>query len=218
VTSNEKIVELITRHVLHDGEQVDRVKNWPDGVAVTTSVFRHLVAGSEQAAWTISREPWVNDIVLAERDDLIVEGQNQRFGFLLLDDGTDIYLNDQAAVSALGRRLADGMNPSGYAEILVAFHPYTSAFCAVLTESDELRRVLGRPDLPDVDPIRLQQAPDGVRLTFSSFARYRLVGAQELLDLLAWTVDVPAGEPARWTSRPTVTGLRLDPAGDVPQP
>jgi hypothetical protein len=217
VTSNEKIVELIARNVLQEGEQVVRVKNWPDGVAVTTTVLRHLVAGSEQAAWTISREPWVDDVVIAERDDLIVEGQPERFGFLLLDDGADIYLNDPAAVSELGRRLADGMDPSGYAEILVAFHPYTSAYCAVLTESDELRRVLGRPDLPDVDPIRLQQAPDGVRLTFSSFARYRLVGAQELLDLLAWTVDVPAGEPARWTSRPTVTGLRLDPAGGVPQ-
>ena len=216
MTSNEKIVELIARHVLQEGEQVVRVKNWPDGVAVTTTVLRHLVAGSEQAAWTISREPWVDDVVIAERDDLIVEGQPQRFGFLLLDDGTDIYLNDPAAVSELGRRLPDEMDPSGYAEILVAFHPHTSAHCAVLTESDELRRDLGRPDLPDVDPIRLQQAPDGVRLTFSSFARYRLVGPQELLDLLAWTVDVPAGEPARWTSRPTVTGLRLDPAGGVP--
>lgn len=217
MTSNEKIVELIERHVLQEGEQVSGVKNWPDGVAVATTVLRHLVAGSEQAAWTISREPWVDDVVIAERDDLIVEGRSQRFGFLLLDDDADIYLNDPAAVSELGRRLTDGMDPSGYAEILVAFHPYTSAYCAVLTESDELRRVLGRPDLPDVDAIRLQRTPDGVRLTFSSFARYRLVGAQELLDLLAWTVDVPTGEPARWTSRPTVTGLRLDPAGSVPR-
>jgi hypothetical protein len=217
VTSNEKIVELIVRHVLQDGEQVARRKNWPDGVAVTTTVLRHFVAGSEQAAWTISRERWVDDVVIAERDDLIVEGQPQRFGFLLLDDGTDIYLNDPAAVSELGRRLPDGMDPSGYAEILVAFHPYTSAYCAVLTEPDELRRVLGRPDLPDVDPIQVQQAPDGLTLTFSSFAQYRLVGPQELIDLLAWTVDVPSGEPARWTSRPTVTGLRLDPAGGVPQ-
>jgi hypothetical protein len=217
VTSNEKIVELIVRHVLQDGEQVARGKNWPDGVAVTTTVLRHFVAGSEQAAWTISRERWVDDVVIAERDDLIVEGQPQRFGFLLLDDGTDIYLNDPAAVSELGRRLPDGMDPSGYAEILVAFHPYTSAYCAVLTEPDELRRVLGRPDLPDVDPIQVQQAPDGLTLTFSSFAQYRLVGPQELIDLLAWTVDVPSGEPARWTSRPTVTGLRLDPAGGVPQ-
>jgi len=216
VTSNEKIVELIVRHVLQDGEQVARVKNWPDGVAVTTTVLRHFVAGSEQA-WTISREPWVDDVVIAERDDLIVEGQPQRFGFLLLDDGTDIYLNDPAAVAELGRRLPDGMDPSGYAEILVAFHPYTSAYCAVLTEPDELRRVLGRPDLPDVDPIQVQQAPHGLTLTFSSFAQYRLVGPQELIDVLAWTVDVPAGEPARWTSRPTATGLRLDPAGGVPR-
>lgn len=215
MTSNEKIVELIAGHVLQEGEQVARVKNWPDGVAVTTSVLRHFVAGSEPAAWTISREPWADDVVIAERDDLIVEGESQRFGFLLLDDATDLYLNDAAAVAELGRRLSDGMNPLGYAEILVAFHPYTSAYRAVLTDPDELRRVLGRPDLPDVDPIRLQQASDGVTLTFSSFARYRLVGPQELLDLLAWTVDAPAGEPARWASRPIVTGLRLDPAGGV---
>ncbi len=217
MTSNEKIVELIERHVLQDGERLVRVKNWPDGVAVTTTAQRHLVAGSEQAAWTISREPWADDIVIAERDDLIIEGQPQRFGFLLLRDGTDIYLNDPAAVSELGRRLADGMDPAGYAEILVAFHPYTSADRAVLTEPDELRRALGQPDLPDVEPIRLRETSDGVRLTFSSFARYRLVGPQELLDLLAWTVDVPAGEPARWSSRPTVTGQRLDPASGVPQ-
>lgn len=217
MTSNEKIVELIAEHVLQQGEQVARVKNWPDGVAVTTTVLRHLVAGSEQAPWRISREPWVDDVVIAERDDLVVEGQPQRFGFLLLDDGADVYLNDPAAVSELGRRLTDGMDPLGYAEILVAFHPYTSAHCTVLTGSDELRRVLGRPDLPDVDPVRLQEAPDGVRLTFSSLARYRLVGPQELLDVLAWTVDVPAGEPARWNSRPTVTGLRLDPANGVPR-
>jgi hypothetical protein len=217
VTSNEKIVELIAEHVLQQGEQVVRVKNWPDGVAVTTTAHRHLVAGSEQAAWTISREPWVDDVVIAERDDLIVEGQPQRFGFLLLDDGADICLNDPAAVSELGRRLTDGMDPLGYAEILVAFHPYTSAHSTVLAESDGLRRVLGRPDLPDVDPIRLDEAPDGRRLTFSSVARYRLVGPQELLDVLAWTVDVPAGEPARWSSRPTMTGVRLDPAGGVPQ-
>ena len=217
MTSNERIVELIARHVLQDGEQVTRVKNWPDGVAVTTSALRHFVAGSEQAAWTISREPWVDDVVVAERDDLIVEGQPQRFGFLLVDDGSDIYLNDPAAVSELGRRLSDGLDPSGYAEMLVAFHPYTSAYRAVLTEPDELRRVLGQPDLPDIDPIRLQQAPDGLRLTFSSFAQYRLAGSQELVDLLAWTVDVPTGEPARWTSRPTATALRLNPAGGVPR-
>jgi hypothetical protein len=72
VTSNEKIVELIARHVLQEGEQVVRVKNWPDGVAVTTTVLRHLVADSEQATWTISRELWVDDVVIAERDDLIV--------------------------------------------------------------------------------------------------------------------------------------------------
>jgi hypothetical protein len=150
--------------------------------------------------------------VVVTRDDLIVEGEPERFGFLLLRGGGAIYLNDHAAAAELGRRLADGMDPAGYAEVLVAFHPYSSATRAVLTEPDELRNLFHQASLPDVAPIRLQDSADGLTLTFSSYARYRWPGGPPRLDVVEWNVTVPAGQPASWQSRETATGLQLEDA------
>lgn len=208
-TSNETIIELLQRYVVRPGEQTVRVKHWPDGIALTTEL-RHFVAGPEPADWSISNEQWVDDVVIAIRDDIIIEGQPERFGFVLLAGGGDIYLNDAGAVADLGRRLADGMNPLGYAEILVGFHPYSSATRAVVPESDGLRRAFNRSDLPQVAPLQLRRDPDGVALTFTSYARYsRTPAGAPLLDLTEWTVSVLNGEPASWESRRAVEGIRL---------
>jgi len=216
VTGNEMILDLMKRHVLWEDEEVERVREWPDGLALTTRL-RHFVAGSDPQDWLVSREEWVDDVVVATRDDLIIEGQEERFGFLLLADSGDVYVNDPAAVAELGRRLADGMDPVGYAEILVQFHPYSSAVRAVLTEPDELRSRFGREDLPDVEPPRTERTPGGLTLTFSSSIRYaRTIGGSPLLDLMEWTVKVPNGEPARWESRLVAESIRLDPLGPRP--
>lgn len=208
-TSNEAILDLLDRYVVREGEQTVRVKHWPDGIGLTTEQ-RHFVAGPEPADWSISNEPWVADVVIAIRDDIIIEGEPERFGFLLLSGGGDVYLNDPVAVADLGRRLAADMNPLGYAEILVGFHPYSSAVRAVVPESDGLRRVFDRPDLPDVAPLQVRQDPAGLTLTFCSYARYsRTPAGAPLLDLSEWTVTVPAGQSARWESRRTVEGIRL---------
>ena len=215
MTSNEVILDLIRRHVLWEGEGVERVREWPDGLALTTR-FRHFVAGSEPEDWVVSREEWVDDVVIATRDDLIIHGQSERFGFLLLADGGDIYINDPAAVAELGRRLADGMDPVGYAQLLVQFHPYSSAVRAVVTEPDELRRRFGREDLPDVEPPRTRQTPDGLTLTFSSSTQHARPIVGSLLDLMEWTVTVPPGQPAQWESRLATEGIRLEPLGPRP--
>ncbi len=212
MTSNEVILDLMQRHVLWDGEGVERVRNWPDGVALTTPL-RHFVAGSEPDRWLVSREEWVDDVVVSTRDDLIIEGQAERFGFLLLTGGRDVYVNDPAATAELGGRLADGMDPVAYAQILVQFHPYSSAMRAVLTESDDLRRRFGREDLPDVQPPRIGQTAEGLTLTFSSSTQYvRMLGGAPLLDLTEWTVKVPTGEVAQWESRLVAKEIQLDPA------
>lgn len=211
MTSNETVLDLIKRYVLADGEDIEQVHNWSDGLALTTN-RRHFVAGSEPDQWTVSREPWAADVVVAVRDDLLTHGSMQRFGFLLLSDGSDISLNDEHSVAQLGTRLIDGMDPLGYAEILVEFHPHSSAFRAVLSESDELRRLFSQPELPDVGPIQLERTAHGVICHFSSFARYaRTLGSLPLLDISEWTVEVPAGVPARWTSKRVITGIRLGP-------
>lgn len=209
MTGNAVILDLVKRHVLWDNEPVERVKEWPDGLALTTPL-RHFVAGSEPAEWLLSREDWVADVVIATRDDLVVEGTPERYGFLLLDGGGEVYLNDAAAVADLGRRLAEGMDPIGYAQVLVQFHPYSSATRAVLTEPDEVRRRFGDSALPEVDAPRVRQEPTGLTFTFASSIRYaRSVGGAPLLDLKSWTVEVPNGEPAHWESRFVARELAL---------
>jgi hypothetical protein len=208
-TSNDTIIELLQRYVVREGEQTVRVKHWPDGIALTTEL-RHFVAGPEPADWSISAEPWADDVVIAIRDDIIIEGEPERFGFLLLAGGGDVYLNDAGAVAELGRRLADGMNPVGYAEILVGFHPYSSAKRAVVPEPDGLRSTFNRPDLPEVAPLQMRNDSQGIALSFTSYARYsRTPAGAQLLDLTEWTVTVPPGEQARWESRRAVEGLRI---------
>lgn len=210
MTSNQAILDLMTAHVLAPGEAVERVREWPDGLALTTS-FRHFAGGPEPDAWAVGREAWVRDVVVLTRDDLVVEGQPERFGFLVLASGDDVYVNDPDAVAELGRRLADGMDVLGYAEILVQFHPYSSAVQGVLTGPGELRRRFGRDDLPDLQPPRVRRTSGGLTVSFSSHARYRPIGGSPLLDLEEWTVEVPTGEPARWSARLVAQGIRLDP-------
>jgi hypothetical protein len=214
VTTNEVILDLLGRYVLRAGEGVERVRHWPDGVAVTTSTDRHLVAGSEPASWSVSRGAWVADVVEAIRDDIIVNGGGnpaERHGFLLLADGRDVYLNDATAVAELGRRLEDDLAPTAYAEILAEFHPYTSAVSKVLSTPDQLRLLIGHEDIPDIEPPRVERTPTGLVLTFSSIRQYRWPVEGPLLDLVAWTVRVPPGCPARWESQCVAQRIRLAP-------
>jgi len=211
MAANDTIVDLIKRHVLWDDEPVVRVRNWPDGLALTTD-FRHFVAGSSaRTDWLVGAEDWVDDIVVATRDDLMLEGQRERFGFLLPADGGEIYLNDRAAVALLGRRLADGLDPVAYAEILVQFHPYSSAIRSVLIAPEQLRQFYRQQDLPVIETPAVRQEPDGLHLTFVSSSQYRRPGGAPLLDLTQWSVHVPTDGPAGWTSQLKAKGIQLDP-------
>jgi len=214
VTTNAVIVDLMKRYVLRADEEVERARLWPDGLALTTSIGRHMVAGSEPGAWLVSQEEWVDDVVIADRDDLIVCGGGnppERHAFLLLADGGDVYVNDPAAVAELGRRLAGDINPTAYAELLVEFHPYSSAVRKVLSRPDELRQLIGHEDVPDIEPPRVRQTQAGLLLTFSSTCQYRWPLEGPLLDLMTWTVQVPSGEPAQWKSQLVAQRLPLDP-------
>ena len=185
MTSNAAILDLVRRHVLWAGEEVEHVRDWPDGLALTTS-FRHLAGGPEPDAWAVGRAPWVLDVVVLTRDDLAVEGVPERYGFLLLADGTDVALHDPAAVTELGRRLLEDLDPLAYAEILVQFHPHSSAERGVETDRPPWSR----------------RTPDGLTVGFRSVARHRSARGATLTDRTEWTVEVPVGGPARWSTRP----------------
>lgn len=212
MTSNERIVELMSRYVLAPDEEIVRVRDWSDGIAVT-SARRHFVVGSESSEWAIGREPWVDDVVIATRDDVLVDGQQERYGFLIHADGRAIYLNDRVAVADLGGRCAAGMDPIAFAEILVEFHPYSAAWRRVIVEPDGLQRTFAQRDLPPVEPVRLLKSPLGAVMTFSSFARHRRADGTAELDILRWTVEIPPEQPARWKCVPYISQLELEPQG-----
>jgi hypothetical protein len=208
---NVKFLDLLRRHELQRRESVVHVRLWPDGAALTTSLGRHFVIGSESDDWLISKEDWVSDVAIAIRDDIIVDG-GIRSAFLLLTDGDDVYVNDERAVAELGRRLHQGMNPTAYAQLLAQFHPFTTADCLVLTVGGQLRARLG-PGLPDNEPVRLLRTKTGLLLTFDMVVQYlrsrKYPASSWKLDVKRWTVTVPDDGPAHWSSRLVAEGIRL---------
>jgi hypothetical protein len=214
VTANQTTVELLQRHVLWPNEEIVRVRNWPDGVAVATQ-HRHFAAGSECADWLVGRAEWVDDMIVAVRDDIVVHGQPERFGFLICRDGRTLYVNDPATLAALGQRVPDQLDAVAYAELVVQFHHYTSALQRLLVHPDDLQKRYMRTDLPEAEPFRTVTETDGMRLTFISCAQYRRPLLGSLLDVSEWTVTIPTDQPARWEFRPVATAIPLDPPDSI---
>lgn len=198
--------DLLRRHVLWPGEGIESASD-----AVVATALRRFAVAAEREDWLVGAETWVADVIVATRTDLLVHGQPERFGFLLLADGGEVYVNDADALAALGARLPDGLDPVAYAELLVQFHPYSSAVRTVLVGADDLRQQHDRAGLPAVTPFRTDATDGEVRLTFTSSIRYRRPLIGTLVDLADWTVTVPAAGPARWMSRLTAQGI---PVGD----
>lgn len=202
------LTDLMTSHVLDGDETITDFEERPDGATVATE-HRRFTVTYEPDRWAVGREPWLSDLVIATRDDVHVHGQPERFGFLIPTGAEEIFVNDADAVARLGANLLDGMHPVGYAELLVQFHPYSSATRNVLVATDDLREMFALADLPDVTPLELAHDGDAATLTFESCVRYRRPGTLALLDIYEWRVDVPAGGPAAWTSQLAVEGIVL---------
>lgn len=202
------MLDLLRTHLLWEDETVGDVTEWPDGWRVRTSAREYTIG--PETEWRIVAEPWVEELLMAVREDIRIIGGGARStdGLLRLTDGSTVYLNDAAAVAELGRRLLDGMDPVAYAEILVEFHPWTAARRAPLVDPQDLRRRYDRQDLPLVAVPALVLTSGGAELVFSSYRQYALgLGGELLLDIVEWRVVVPADGPATWTNRTTIEGL-----------
>jgi hypothetical protein len=210
VLSNASVEGLLSRHVLYDDEGIDQIESAEDRVTVSTRIRRFTVR-SELGEWLVGRESWVSDFVVATRADLHVQGQPERFGFLLpTNAGPEVYVNDVDAMAHLGTALPDSIDTLAYAELLVQFHPYTSAIATLLTQTDDLRQLFGLDGLPDVRPFEIERAAEGVTLTFSSCVRYRMPASFPQLDVFDWRVTAGPGRPADWESAVVAEGLSLD--------
>jgi hypothetical protein len=200
--TNSLMIDLLRRHVLWPGEQIERIKEWPGDVAVAVTTDQRYFRMKPDTRMSVGQVPWASGLVIATRGDLEYEGLPETEGILLLADGASVHLNDPQAVAQLGRQLGSDLDPVAFAEVLVAWHPWTTAATSLLLEPDQLRHELDRPDLPTFAPPVLRAVDGGVVLTFfSSMLHARDLGANTLLTVYEWTVLVPTGSPARWERR-----------------
>jgi hypothetical protein len=200
--TNDVLIDLLRRHVLQPGEQIERTKEWPGDIAVAVTTNQRYFRVKPDTSMLASQSPWVSGLVIATRGDLEYEGLPETDGILVLADGASVYLNDPAAVAELGRWLESDLDPVAFAEILVAWHPWTTAATEVIVEPDQVQRALDRSDLPTFEPPTISPIDGGLVLTFfSSMLHARDLGANTLLTVYEWTVLIPTGEPARWERR-----------------
>ena len=193
--------------MLWPGERIEAVNDWPDEIGVEVTTSQREFSVDVDRRMLLGRALWAAGVIVATRGDLEYEGLPETTGVLLLDDGNSVLLSDPDAVAELGRRLASDLDPATFAEVLVAWHPWTTAATEVILQPDQLRRSLARPDLPTFGPPALRQVDGGLVLTFfSSMLHARDLGANTLLTVYEWTVLVPTGGPARWERR--VSGRR----------
>ena len=207
--TNDVLLDLLRRHVLWPGERINAVKDWPGEVGVEVTTNQRYFSVDLDKRMLVGRAPQVTGVMIATRGDLEYEGLPEKEGILVLADGTSVYLNDPAAVAELGRWLESDLDPVAFAEILVAWHPWTTAATEVIAEPDQVQRALDRSDLPTFEPPTISPIDGGLVLTFfSSMLHARDLGANTLLTVYEWTVLIPTGEPARWERRTVLDAVR----------
>ncbi len=204
-------VRLVRRYLVTGPNERLDITVLSDAVAVR-SRWMDLLVREPRQPYTIQREPWVARVVEASRDDLLTRGRTPVDAFLITREGDIHHLNDAADVAVLARRLRDGMAPKALAEILVWFHPWTSAAVGLVESASTLREQFPEvANLPTVDEPRVTVAGDDLLLAFYSWVRYtHVLGGDFFLRVARWTVTVPPAGPAIWQS--------VDIASDIPLP
>jgi hypothetical protein len=203
VIDNEILVELFDRHVRFDGEGVQNVTTWPDSLGVVVETAGRLVSiRIDRDFLLVAREPWVDVLVVVEREDLLSHGQHETDAIVVGVDGRGYHLNDPSVVAELGRRVGTDLSPVAFAEILVTYHPWSVARRELVSDADHFSTRLGITAGPAVRPLAEFQPNDGTALEFFSTAVYApTIGAPLLCDVYQWRVDIPRGSKAVWARR-----------------
>ncbi|GAA5188665.1 hypothetical protein GCM10023322_39860 [Rugosimonospora acidiphila] len=217
----DRIAGAIQRFVMHPEERVTKVYDLRERVVVLADDVRYEAF---PARWRIQDEAWVDDALLVFTS-LGVTHLELYYGLLFERDGGEHFLNDRVVLAGLGARLATGLDPLAYAELLAALYTDDKGERAV-HRSGRPGYLIDEPEefwsrYPEVDP-GLISAPvvrregDTTVLEFLSSRRHP-VGLTLLLDVVAWTVTVPDGGPATWTRRSVVRRQPLRPRRASPR-
>jgi hypothetical protein len=213
----DQVVAAMQQFVLEPGERLEKRRDHPDSLTVTTSQFSYKAAPAE---WSIGRQRWVAGAVRIVADS----GMNNfaiTYGLVFEHAGPVWYLNDVDTMRALGGRVGPDLEPMAYAELLAELYsgrridgPVVSPYAATpLHQAGELVRDVGPflsrysfvdPSLVDRPTLR----PDGDRIQLDFFScHYYLLEVSAALDIIEWTVAAGGGHDATWTRRYVVERL-----------
>jgi hypothetical protein len=209
------LVELVRRFVLYQDEPIVWSRQFPDGPAVAVETTDRSFMVSVVRDWLlVEQAPWVAAVVVASRMDQVVEGAVLKFPFLVQSDGTAVDLDDARAVAALGMRLHRGdLDVAAYAELLVQCQ-WPGGWNARLVLDPVAWRgeYPAEAKLPQVEGMRTWREAGSLWIRFfGSRENTVVVGGRSVLDVAAWSVRAPVGEPATWAIRPVAEAVPVLP-------
>jgi hypothetical protein len=211
----ELLVDLARRFLLRDDEAIGWRKDFPDGPTVDIETADRSFSIRVVRGWLrIEQVPWVEAVVVAQRDDQDLEGPPPNEVILVLGDGTAVHLNVPHAAAALATRLHRAeLDAEAYAEVLVQCQwPGGWSKRLVL---DPVRWRAEYPAEAPLPPVAAPRTwPDDGDLCLSFFASREsaeAVGGRSVLDVAEWSVRAPADAPATWQLRAVVAAAPLMP-------
>lgn len=209
------LTDLVRRFILFDDETIVWVKHYPDGPALAVETTAQILSVEVVRNWLwVEKAPWVEAVVVASRQDQVVEGPPLKDVFLVQTDGTPIDLADRQAVAALGMRLHRGdLEMAWYADLLVQCQWPGGWSARVVTDPDAWRADYpAQAKLPPVEAMRTSQDDGALRARFFASREHTVVvGGRSVLDVAAWSVRAPENQPATWQLRPVAEAVPLLP-------
>lgn len=165
----EWLWDLARRFILFEDESIVWSKEFADGPGLHFETDGRSFTVELAKGWLrVEQAPWLAAVVVATRDDVLIDGPSPTHLFLMQNDGTEIELGDPAAVAALGSRLhRDELYPVAYAELLV--HSEWPGGWRAQPVTDPMAWRLDYPaeaKLPAVEPIRTTGEDGGLRIRF----------------------------------------------------
>ncbi|MEV6905851.1 hypothetical protein [Amycolatopsis sp. NPDC051071] len=209
----DQCVELFQKHLMYKDERVEKAFIGASG--------RELFLSTNNGDFSLRLTPgflriggaeWVRQLLVVTDESIQAAGRPQEEVLVICHDGSVLHVNAEPVAAELGRRLYDDdLDPAAFAEILVKFHPWSSAWCDVITEPDRVRKEWGYPEIPDVAVPRVSRQGTGLRLSFHSSGIYQHGRASaRMLKISSWTANIWRDQPARWQSELVVRDIMLD--------
>jgi hypothetical protein len=209
------LIDLMRRFVLFSDERIVWSRAFPEGPATALETTDRLFMVQVVRDWLlVEQAPWVAAVVVAQREDQVVEGAPPQYTFLVQRDGSAIFLDDPQAVAAIGRRLHHGdLDVTTYAELLVRCQwPGGWSKRLVLDPVAWRGQYPTEAKLPQVEAVRTSSEDGALRIRFfASRENTVVVGGRPVLDIAAWSVRAPADGLVTWEIRPVAEAVPLLP-------